>query len=111
MASAASGLSDSLNSLIHTPVLKDRLLTDSMTLNGASEAEEFPVSAEHSYSTLGGATYSSSTNSSSFGSDGDSMPESPVSLDDGKWRPQRLIPPAGGKSFSEAFFQPFRRAD
>ena len=66
--------------LIHTPVLKDRLLTDSMLqTNGVVTTEEFPVSAEHSYS-LGGAT---SRTNSTFGSDGDSMPESPLSLDDG----------------------------
>lgn len=48
--------------------------------NGVVSTEEFPVSAEHSYS-LGGAT---SRTNSTFGSDGDSMPESPLSLDDGK---------------------------
>ena len=48
-------------------VLKDRLLTDSVLL------EEFPVvvKQEHSYS-LGA------------GSDGDSLPASPISLQDGK---------------------------
>lgn len=67
--SAAAAFGRSSN----TPVLKDRLLTDSV-LHG----EEFPVNTEHSYS-LGG-----SSNSSCFGagSDGDSMPESPLSLDD-----------------------------
>lgn len=64
------------------PVLKDRLLTDGMTANTNQQSshlsEDFPVNAEHSYS-LGG-----STSSSTFGSDGDSMPESPLSLDDGK---------------------------
>ena len=61
--------------------MKDRLLTDSMLQNnGVVSTEEFPVSAEHSYS-LGGAT---SRTNSTFGSDGDSMPESPLSLDDGK---------------------------
>ena len=42
---------------------------------------DFPVNAEHSYS-LGGSTSTNST----FGSDGDSMPESPLSLDDGNLR-------------------------
>ena len=50
--------------------------------NGVVTTEEFPVSAEHSYS-LGGTT---SRTNSTFGSDGDSMPESPLSLDDGMFR-------------------------
>ena len=49
-------------------VLKDRLLTDSVLLQG----EEFPVvKQEHSYSLNG------------TGSDGDSIPASPLSLQDG----------------------------
>ena len=65
-------------------VLKDPLLTDSMLL------EEFPVAVkhEHSYS-LGssvssGAAGSTSTAAMTAGSDGDSMPSSPISLQDGK---------------------------
>ena len=48
--------------------------------SGASctSQEDLTVNAEHSYS-LGGSTSTNST----FGSDGDSMPESPLSLDDG----------------------------
>ncbi len=82
--------------LLPTPVLKDRLLTDSVVQNGG---EEFPVAAEHSYSIgnnnsgSGGGGGGGGTNSiSSFGSgssdggcDAESMPESPhSSLDDGK---------------------------
>ena len=66
--------------LLNTPVLKDRLLTDSIGVDSAGE-EGFPVNAEHSYS-LGGSN--STANSTFNGSDGDSMPESPLSLDDGK---------------------------
>ena len=81
-STASKDLCDSLNGLIHTPVLKDRLLTDSMLqTNGVVSTDEFPVSAEHSYSLGGSAT---SRTNSTFGSDGDSMPESPLSLDDGK---------------------------
>eukprot|EP00093_Oithona_nana_P012200 12200.XXX_766739_758395_1 [CDS] Oithona nana genome sequencing. len=64
--------------LLNTPVLKDRLLTDSIGVDSAGE-EGFPVNAEHSYS-LGGSN--STANSTFNGSDGDSMPESPLSLDD-----------------------------
>jgi len=79
-STASKDLCDSLNGLIHTPVLKDRLLTDSMLqTNGVVSTDEFPVSAEHSYSLGGSAT---SRTNSTFGSDGDSMPESPLSLDD-----------------------------
>ena len=81
-STASKDLCDSLNGLIHTPVLKDRLLTDSMLqTNGVVSTDEFPVSAEHSYSLGGSAT---SRTNSTFGSDGDSMPESPLSLDDGR---------------------------
>jgi hypothetical protein len=67
---------------MNTPVLKDRLLTDSV-LQHTSCNDEFPIKHEHSYS-LGGATSSNNSISSfgSAGSDGDSMPESPLSLDD-----------------------------
>ena len=81
-STVSKDLCDSLNGLIHTPVLKDRLLTDSMLqTNGVVSTDEFPVSAEHSYSLGGSAT---SRTNSTFGSDGDSMPESPLSLDDGR---------------------------
>ena len=61
-----------------TPVLKDKLLTDSMILaNG-----EFPaVSNEHSYSL--GRNGSDSLTGNGAASDGDSNPESPLSLHDG----------------------------
>ena len=71
--------------------MKDRLLTDTMlnqqqlvvgatshTDSSCTSQEDLTVNAEHSYS-LGGSTSTNST----FGSDGDSMPESPLSLDDG----------------------------
>jgi len=64
-----------------TPVLKDKLLTDSMIrVNG-----EFPptVSNEHSYSL--GRTSSDSLTGNGAASDGDSIPESPLSLHDGNW--------------------------
>ena len=79
--------------------MKDRLLTDTMlnqqlvgaTVTGCTTSttegsnctsqEDLTVNAEHSYS-LGGSTNTNST----FGSDGDSMPESPLSLDDGNLR-------------------------
>ena len=109
MASAGN-LIDSLAGLGQSggPVLKDRLLTDSLVnqmaaktiggglnsglnglnslsglggLNEANGQNGGHYSEEHSYS-LGGSI--SSANSSTFGSDGDSMPESPLSLDDGK---------------------------
>lgn len=48
-------------------VLKDRLLTDSVLL------EEFPVAVKHEHSYSMGA-----------GSDGDSIPASPISLQDGE---------------------------
>ena len=67
--------------LLNTPVLKDRLLTDSIGVENSAGEEGFPVNAEHSYS-LGGSN--STANSTFNGSDGDSMPESPLSLDDGK---------------------------
>ena len=87
-------------------VLKDRLLTDSVVFGG----EDYPgsnqnnfnagllaMSSEHSYSIgnnqqnpkgVAGHTIQCSANISSrqlgsAGSDGDSMPESPLSLDDG----------------------------
>jgi hypothetical protein len=63
-----------------TPVLKDKLLTDSMILVSG----EFPaVSGEHSYSLgrVGGGADNAATNGAA--SDGDSIPESPLSLHDG----------------------------
>merc|ERR1712228_1038194 len=96
---SSNSLIDGLSSLSSGPVLKDRLLTDTMLnsqhhshgqLVGANTVtatlpegssctsqEDLTVNAEHSYS-LGGSTSTNST----FGSDGDSMPESPLSLDD-----------------------------
>ena len=69
-------------------VLKDKLLTDSMmVING-----EFPpVSTEHSYS-LGrsGTGNTDSLTGNGAASDGDSIPESPLSLHDGK-QPQISI--------------------
>jgi len=92
---SSNSLIDGLSSLSSGPVLKDRLLTDTMlnqqlvgaTVTGCTTSttegsnctsqEDLTVNAEHSYS-LGGSTSTNST----FGSDGDSMPESPLSLDD-----------------------------
>merc|ERR1712223_1583834 len=89
---SSNSLIDGLSSLSSGPVLKDRLLTDTMlnqqqlvvggatshhTDSSCTSQEDLTVNAEHSYS-LGGSTSTNST----FGSDGDSMPESPLSLDD-----------------------------
>jgi len=103
---SSNSLIDGLSSLSSGPVLKDRLLTDTMlnqhsafiagvtssyigsissgaSAHGCTDStsctsqEDLTVNAEHSYS-LGGSTSTNST----FGSDGDSMPESPLSLDD-----------------------------
>jgi len=105
-SASSNSLIDGLSSLSSGPVLKDRLLTDTMlnqhsafiagvtssyigsissgaSANGCTDStsctsqEDLTVNAEHSYS-LGGSTSTNST----FGSDGDSMPESPLSLDD-----------------------------
>ena len=91
---SSNSLIDGLSSLSSGPVLKDRLLTDTMlnqqqlvvgatshTDSSCTSQEDLTVNAEHSYS-LGGSTSTNST----FGSDGDSMPESPLSLDDGNLR-------------------------
>merc|ERR1711899_531612 len=89
---SSNSLIDGLSSLSSGPVLKDRLPTDTMlnqqqlvvggatshhTDSSCTSQEDLTVNAEHSYS-LGGSTSTNST----FGSDGDSMPESPLSLDD-----------------------------
>ena len=93
-------------------VLKDRLLTDSVVLD-----EPFPticvgspsncltlpplasasvqdnsaiVTAGNSAAVNGSVVSSRQISGGSAGSDGDSMPESPLSLDDGEWHTERL---------------------
>jgi len=77
------------------PVLQDRLLTDGVLLEG-----EFPppqpeakveVKREHSYSVAAAAAAAASNGQA--GSDGDSLPGSPLSLQDGERAAARLQRP------------------
>ena len=97
-AAAAAAAVTSSNSLLpqdDSLILKDRLLTDPMLFGGGDEPL-VAVKHEHSYSISNSCSSSGSSlmaaNGSIIkneaGSDGDSVPASPVSLQDGRTRLQ-----------------------